>query len=98
MKKVYIALFTVLVLLFVATASVSAAEYVYYENDFSDPSTLGDFKQYRMEWEIRDGGLYLTDTGIWPVSVQYLPRVGIDYAGEDRDKPWRYLAKLPELQ
>ncbi|MBQ8641637.1 MAG: DNA-3-methyladenine glycosylase [Clostridia bacterium] len=40
------------------------------------------------------GKLYLADVGISPVSVQYLPRVGIDYAGEDRDRPWRYLAKL----
>lgn len=38
-----------------------AAETVIYENDFSDPATLADFKQYRVEWEIRDGGLYLTD-------------------------------------
>ena len=38
-----------------------AAETVIYENDFSDPATLADFKQYRIEWEIRDGGLYLTD-------------------------------------
>ena len=41
--------------------SVSANETVFYENDFSDPATLSDFKQYRMTWEIRDGGLYLTD-------------------------------------
>ena len=38
-----------------------AAETVIYENDFSDPATLADFKQYHIEWEIRDGGLYLTD-------------------------------------
>ena len=41
--------------------SASADETVFYENDFSDESTLSDFKQYRMTWEIRDGGLYLTD-------------------------------------
>lgn len=63
MKKLYIALFTVLVLLFVATASVSAAEYVYYENDFSDPATLSDFTQYRGEWSIVDGQLMLTGLG-----------------------------------
>ena len=40
---------------------VSAEETVYYENDFSDPSTLSDFKQYRMTWEIYNGGLYLTE-------------------------------------
>ncbi len=34
---------------------------VIYENDFSDPATIAHFKQYRMNWEIKDGGLYLTD-------------------------------------
>ncbi|MBR5011719.1 MAG: hypothetical protein IKY12_04100, partial [Clostridia bacterium] len=34
---------------------------VIYENDFSDPATLAHFKQYRMNWEIKNGGLYLTD-------------------------------------
>lgn len=43
------------------------------------------------------GSLYLTDIGVRAVDVQYLPRVGIDYAGEDRDRPWRYLAKLTEM-
>ena len=37
-----------------------AAETVIYENDFSDPTTLGDFKQYSFEWKIKDGGLYYT--------------------------------------
>jgi len=45
----------------ILTFGVSAAETVFYENDFSDPSTLSDFKQYRMTWEIRDGGLHLTE-------------------------------------
>lgn len=40
------------------------------------------------------GRLYLTDPGVSVGSVRKLPRVGIDYAGEDRDKPWRYLAEL----
>ena len=40
------------------------------------------------------GRLYLTESGTSVVSVQVLPRVGIDYAGEDRDKPWRYLAEI----
>ena len=43
---------------------VFAAETVIYENDFSDPATLNDFEQYRMEWEIKDGGLYLTENFI----------------------------------
>ena len=38
-----------------------AAETVIYENDFSDPNTLDDFVQYRTEWEIKDGGLHITD-------------------------------------
>ena len=37
-----------------------AAETVIYENDFSDPSTLSDFTQFRHAWEIKDGGLYAT--------------------------------------
>jgi|GEM_PF-1426595 len=63
MKKVYISLMTVLVLLFAAMASVSAAEYVYYENDFSDPATLSDFTQLRGEWGVVDGQLMLTGLG-----------------------------------
>ena len=43
------------------------------------------------------GKLYLADIGVKPVSLQCLPRVGIDYAGEDRDKPWRYLAELSDI-
>ena len=43
------------------SVSVLAAETVIYENDFSDPSTIRDFEQYRMTWEIRDGALYLTE-------------------------------------
>lgn len=47
--------------------------------------------------DLTGGRLYLTDTGVRTVSVQYLPRVGIDYAGEDRDRPWRYLAVLTDM-
>jgi len=36
--------------------------------------------------------MYVTETDIRPIHVDCLPRVGIDYAGEDRDKLWRYLA------
>ncbi len=39
-------------------------ETVIYKNDFSDPSTLSDFTQYRMQWEIKNGGLYMTNTAI----------------------------------
>ncbi len=44
--------------------------------------------------DMTGGSLYLTDTGFCVPAVQCLPRVGIDYAGEDRDKPWRYLVVL----
>lgn len=42
--------------------TVSAADEgrVVYENDFSDPATLADFKQLRSVWEIDDGKLYIT--------------------------------------
>ncbi len=39
------------------------SETVIYENDFSSSSTLSDFKQYRANWEIRDGHLYVTNKG-----------------------------------
>ena len=59
MKKI---IFVLCILLSaVLLLGVSAEETIFYENDFSDPSTLSDFKQYRMTWEIRDGGLYLTE-------------------------------------
>ena len=49
------------VLMALLAVSAFGAETVIYENDFSDPSTLSDFEQYRLTWEIRDGGLYVTD-------------------------------------
>ncbi len=58
MKKIIICLCMVM---FFAIGAF-AAETVIYENDFSNPQTLDDFVQYCQEWEIRDGGLYLTDT------------------------------------
>ena len=63
MKKVYIVLATVLALLLATAFSVGAAEYVYYENDFSDSAALADFTQYRGEWSIVDGQLMLTGLG-----------------------------------
>ncbi len=60
MKK-FLAMLFVAILLVVG---VSAAETVIYQNDFSDPATLWDFTQYRMEWEVRDGGLYMTETAL----------------------------------
>ncbi len=61
MKKFLVSLCMVAMIAALAIGAF-AAETVIYENDFSDPSTLSDFKQYRMVWEIKDGGLYLTDS------------------------------------
>ena len=49
-------------ILFIAMAFVTnAAETVYYENDFSDPTTISDFTANRGKWEIKDGKLYLSE-------------------------------------
>lgn len=61
MKKTTLLLSMLALMLALLAISASAAETVIYENDFSDAATLSDFKQYRAEWEIKDGGLYLTD-------------------------------------
>ena len=61
MKRILRNVFVFTLLAAVLALGAYAAETVIYENDFSDPATLKDFKQYRAEWEIRDGGLYLTD-------------------------------------
>ena len=62
MKQVILCLGILLLLAALLTVGVFSAETVLYENDFSDPATLADFRQYRLCWEIKDGGLYLTDT------------------------------------
>ena len=59
MKKFLLCL-SVMALAALMAIGVFAAETVIYENDFSNPVTISDFVQYRMEWEIKDGGLYLT--------------------------------------
>lgn len=38
-----------------------------------------------------DSGFFLLDEGIRPVTILTGPRIGIDYAGEDREKPWRFV-------
>jgi DNA-3-methyladenine glycosylase len=35
--------------------------------------------------------LWVEDRQITPLSIRTSPRVGVDYAGEFRDKPWRFL-------
>ncbi len=42
------------------------------------------------------GSLYLADAGLSAGEITACPRVGIDYAGEDRDKPWRFLLAGPD--
>ena len=63
MKKLIAIVITCMLLVLGMTMTVGAAEYVYYENDFSDPATLSDFTQYRGEWGIVDGKLMLTGIG-----------------------------------
>ena len=38
-----------------------------------------------------DPDFFLRDDGFRPRSVITAPRIGIDYAGEDRDRPWRFV-------
>ena len=63
MKKILLGILAFALLAALTAIGAFAAETVIYENDFSDPATLSDFKQYRTEWEIKDGGLFLTDKG-----------------------------------
>ncbi len=51
---VFISSFTLCV-----TAQTEEDKWLYYENDFSDATTLGDFKQYCANWEIKDGVLQI---------------------------------------
>ncbi len=63
MKRIWKFSLFILVCALSLASFVGAAEYVYYENDFSDPATLSDFTQYRGEWSIVDGQLTLTGLG-----------------------------------
>ena len=63
MRKSWICALCMAVLLCILTVGALAADYVYYENDFSDSSTLSDFTQYRGEWGIVDGQLMLIGLG-----------------------------------
>ncbi len=63
MKKFVVSALCVLIFSMAMIAAAGAAEHVYYENDFSDPSTLDDFTQCRGEWGIVDGQLMLTGVG-----------------------------------
>ncbi|MDB4940396.1 MAG: mpg [Candidatus Doudnabacteria bacterium] len=37
------------------------------------------------------GDLYIEDRGFRPKKIKSMPRVGIDYAGEYKEKPWRFV-------
>ena len=39
-----------------------------------------------------DPGFFIRDDGFRPAEIAVSARVGIDYAGEDRDRPWRFTA------
>lgn len=70
MKKIFALILTALLLTVGMVVCSNAAEYVYYENDFSDSATLGDFTQYRGEWAIEDGVLKLTGADNLPFDGQ----------------------------
>lgn len=42
-------------------------------------------------------GLYVVDDGAPAPRVLQAPRVGVDYAGEWKDRPWRFCADSPHL-
>ena len=62
MKKLFALICTAVLLVFSMAVLAGAAEYVYYENDFSNPDTLSDFEQYRGEWVVEDGVLKIKGT------------------------------------
>lgn len=63
MKKLLVLALATVLLTFGMIMTANAAEYVYYENDFSNASSLADFTQFAGVWEIVDGQLMLTDVG-----------------------------------
>ncbi len=58
-RIICLALSLLLLLCAVPFAAAADEGEVIYENDFSDPATLADFNQYRVNFEIRDGALYV---------------------------------------
>lgn len=61
MLKKILCLALVVMMICAMSITVSAADEgkVVYENDFSDPATIADFKQYRSIWEVADGKLWI---------------------------------------
>ncbi len=41
----------------------------------------------------QSSGLWVEESGIVPAEIIQTPRIGVDYAGEWKHKPWRYLVK-----
>jgi len=63
MKKIFAIVLSAMLLALCFAVYAGAAEYVYYENDFSDPATLSDFTIYRGEWDCVDGKLMVVGLG-----------------------------------
>jgi DNA-3-methyladenine glycosylase len=53
---------------------------------------LGIDKSYNGEDLVRSDRIWITESGIRPKIIT-TPRIGIDYAGEWKDKPWRFVVK-----
>jgi DNA-3-methyladenine glycosylase len=41
--------------------------------------------------------LYLVDDGFQPSAITQSPRIGVDYAGDWKNRPWRFCADSPHL-
>jgi DNA-3-methyladenine glycosylase len=41
--------------------------------------------------------LYVVDDGCRPTAIHQTPRIGVDYAGEWKDRPWRFCLDSPHL-
>jgi DNA-3-methyladenine glycosylase len=53
---------------------------------------LGIDKSFNGEDLVKSNRIWITDSGMRPDYIT-TPRIGIGYAGEWKDKPWRYLMK-----
>lgn len=80
MRKILTVMLTVMLVVLCMVVSAGATEYVYYENDFSDPATISDFTQYRGEWAIENGALKLKGIG---KGLGLDDRVFMLYTGDD---------------
>jgi DNA-3-methyladenine glycosylase len=56
-------------------------------------------KQFRITRDLNarnihpDSGLWVADENIRPSEILQTPRIGVDYAGEWKHRPWRYVIK-----